>query len=128
MALRCLIVDDSADFREAARVLLEQEGVTVVAVASSGEEALAYAHELRPDVTLIDIDLGGESGFAVARELVDDGSADAGSVILVSAHAEEDFADLIEASPAAGFVSKSDLSTAAIGALLRDDGPRSPSC
>jgi hypothetical protein len=65
MALRCLIVADSADFREAARVLLEQQGVTVVAVASSGEEATSIS------------DLDGESGFAVARELVDDGSVDA---------------------------------------------------
>lgn len=123
VVLRCLIVDDSADFREAARVLLAQEGVTVVGVASSGEEALARAGELRPDVTLIDIDLGGESGFAVARELVDGGGVDAGGVILISVHAEEEFADLIEASSAAGFLSKSDLSAAAIGVLLSDNGP-----
>jgi DNA-binding NarL/FixJ family response regulator len=46
MALRCLIVDDSAGFREAARALLEQEGVTVVGVASTGNEALARTGEL----------------------------------------------------------------------------------
>lgn len=104
-------------------MLLVQEGMNVVGVASSGKEALARADELRPDVTLIDIDLGGESGFAVARELVDGGGVDARSVILISVHAEEEFADLIEASPAAGFLSKSDLSAAAIGALLSDNGP-----
>lgn len=120
MALRCLIVDDSADFREAARALLEREGVRVVAVASTGKQALACAGELRPDVTLVDIDLNGESGFAVARKLVDDGAVAAGSVILISAYAKEEFADLIEASPAAGFLSKSDLSADAIGALLSD--------
>ncbi|MBV9312884.1 MAG: response regulator transcription factor [Pseudonocardia sp.] len=95
VALRCLIVDDSADFREAARVLLEREGVRVVAVASTGEEALARADELRPDVALIDIDLNGESGFAVARELVDDGDVDASRVILISAHTREEFVDLV---------------------------------
>ena len=114
-----MIVDDSADFREAARALLEREGMKVVAVASTGQEALARAGELRPDVTLVDIDLNGESGFTVARDLVDDGGVDAGSVILISAYAKEEFADLIEASPAAGFVSKSDLSANAIGALLQ---------
>jgi DNA-binding NarL/FixJ family response regulator len=119
MALRCLIVDDSAGFIEAARALLEREGVRVVAVASTGEEALARADELRPDVTLIDIDLDGESGLALARRLVDEGGVDARSVILISTHAKEEFVDLIEASPAAGFVSKSDLSADAIGALLQ---------
>ena len=114
-----MIVDDSADFREAARALLEREGMKVVAVASTGQEALARAGELRPDVTLVDIDLNGESGFTVAQDLVDDGGVDAGSVILISAYAKEEFADLIEASPAAGFVSKSDLSANAIGALLQ---------
>jgi DNA-binding NarL/FixJ family response regulator len=113
-----LIVDDSADFLEAARLLLEQEGIDVVAVASSGDAALGRAGELRPDVTLIDIDLNGESGFAVARRLVDEGAVDARSVVLISVHARDEFADLIEASPAAGFVSKSDLSADAIGALL----------
>ncbi|MGH3764062.1 MAG: response regulator transcription factor [Pseudonocardiaceae bacterium] len=112
-----MIVDDSADFREAARALLERQGVNVVAVASTGEEALARAGELRPDVTLVDIELNGESGFAVARELVDSG-VDEGSVILISAYAKDEFADLIEASPAAGFLSKPDLSADAIGALL----------
>jgi CheY-like chemotaxis protein len=113
-----LIVDDSADFREAARVLLEREGMKIVAVASTGAEALARAGELRPDVTLVDIDLNGESGFTVVRALVDDGGVEVGRIILISAYAKEEFADLIEASPAAGFLSKSDLSANAIGALL----------
>jgi CheY-like chemotaxis protein len=123
VALRCLIVDDNGDFREAARLLLEQEGINVVAVASTGEEALARANELRPDVTLLDIDLGGESGFAVARELGDDGAVDARNVILMSVHAKDEFTDLIEASPAAGFLSKCNLSADAISALLSDNGP-----
>ena len=109
MALRWLIVDDSAGFLEAARALLEREGVSVVAVASTGEEALARVETLRPDVTLIDIDLGGESGFAVTRRLADDIGVDTRSLILISTDAREEFADLIESSPAAGFVSKSDL-------------------
>ena len=126
MALRCLIVDDSAGFLQAARALLEHEGVSVVAVASTGEEALARAEKLSPDVTLIDIDLGGESGLALVRRLVDEGGVDARSLILISTHAREEFADLIEASPAAGFLSKSDLSAAAICALLSDNGSSTP--
>jgi DNA-binding NarL/FixJ family response regulator len=123
VALHCLIVDDSGHFREAARLLLGRQGIDVVAVASTGEEALARANELRPDVTLLDIDLGGESGFAVARELRDAGTVAARNVILMSVHAKEEFADLIKASPAAGFLSKGDLSADAISALLSDNGP-----
>jgi CheY-like chemotaxis protein len=118
MALRCLIVDDNPGFLDAARALLEQEGIEVVGVASTGAEAVQRATDLRPDVTLLDIDLGSDSGFDVARKLVDDPSAQAGPIILVSAHAEEEFRELIEASPAIGFVRKPALSAHAIAALL----------
>jgi CheY-like chemotaxis protein len=57
--VRCLIVDDSADFVEAARSVLERGGMTVVGVASTSADALRSYEELRPEVTLIDIDLGG---------------------------------------------------------------------
>ena len=59
MPLRCLLVDDSDAFLEAASVLLERERVTVVGVASSSAEALRQARELRPDVILVDVGLGG---------------------------------------------------------------------
>ena len=67
--MRCLIVDDSADFVDAARGWLECEGITVVGVASTSADALRLFEELRPDVTLVDINLGGESGFDVAEQL-----------------------------------------------------------
>jgi CheY-like chemotaxis protein len=74
--------------------------------------------ELHPDVTLVDIDLGEDSGFEVARRLVDDPDLDPGQLILISAHAGEDLADLIEASPAIGFLGKPALSALAIDRLL----------
>src|SRR3954452_19837424 len=55
VCLRCLIVDDNAPFLEAAASLLEREGIEVVGVASTGDEALRHAQELRPDVALVDI-------------------------------------------------------------------------
>jgi CheY-like chemotaxis protein len=120
--LRCLIVDDNPGFLHAASVLLEQEGVRVVGVASTGVEAVRRAAELRPDVTLLDVDLGSENGFDVARKLVGDPRSDPGHLILVSAHAEDEFLDLIEASPAIGFLSKPELSAEAIAVLLRTVG------
>ena len=118
MKLRCLIVDDSSSFLEAAQALLEREGLSVVGVASSGEEALRYADELRPDVVLVDISLRGESGFEVARRLVGDAEEVGSKVILISTHSESDFADLIAVSPAIGFMPKSDLSADAIRRMV----------
>ena len=119
VALRCLIVDDNPGFLRAARALLEQEGIRIVGVATSGAEAVRRAAELHPDVTLLDIDLGEESGFDVARQLFDDGGIDPGYLILVSAYTEDEFFDLIEASPAIGFVRKPALSSTAIVDLVR---------
>jgi CheY-like chemotaxis protein len=124
VALRCLIVDDNADFLTAARVLLNRQGISVVGVASTGSEALERADELRPDVALVDIDLGYESGFDVARLLAETPHLEPLPVVLISTYAENDFADLIAASTAVGFVSKSDLSGKAIADVLAgsDDG------
>jgi DNA-binding NarL/FixJ family response regulator len=117
MPLRCLIVDDNALFLEAASELLGREGVKVVGTASSIVDALRQARELRPDVILVDIVLGRESGFDLARQLADMDLAGA-TVILISTHAEADFADLIAEAPAVGFVPKSQLSARTIQGLL----------
>jgi DNA-binding NarL/FixJ family response regulator len=116
MPIRCLIVDDSARYAQAAVELLQDEGIDVLGVAGSGEEAVRLAHDRRPDLALVDIDLGGESGLEVARRLRE--GTPVGAVILISTHAEEQFAELIEASPAIGFLAKSELSADAIKALL----------
>ncbi len=118
MRLRCLLVDDSAAFLEAASVLLEREGLTVVGVASSIAEALRQARALRPDVILVDIGLGDESGFDLAQLLAQDGLADDADVILISARAEMDYTELLAESPAAGFLPKSELSGQGISRIL----------
>jgi DNA-binding NarL/FixJ family response regulator len=125
--LRCLIVDDSSRFLNAARGLLERQGIAVVGVASNSAEALQRAEEVRPDVTLLDIDLGGESGLELARRLHRQADRAPAPVILISTHAEQDYADLIAASPAVGFLPKTALSADAIRRSLagRGDGARS---
>jgi len=111
--VRCVIVDDNALFLEGAADLLTREGLDVVGVASDSAEAIRLVTELRPDVTLVDIDLGDEDGFELAQQLSDI-SAAASKVILVSTHAEQDLAHLIEGSPALGFISKTRLSAQTI--------------
>jgi DNA-binding NarL/FixJ family response regulator len=117
-SLRCLIVDDSPRFGEEARSLLEHEGVSVVGVAGSGDEAVRLAEALRPEVALVDISLGNESGFDVARRLVGNATADPPAVILVSTHDEREFRSRIGASPALGFIAKTELSAERIHQLL----------
>ena len=92
--------------------------MTVVGAASNSAEALQQAHALRPDVILVDIGLGEESGFDLARLLAQDGQGSDAEVILISARAETDYAELIAESPAAGFLVKSELSARAIDRIL----------
>jgi len=105
--IRSLIVDDNRPFLEAARMLLEREGMAVVGVATTSTEALRLEEELRPDVVLVDIRVGDETGFALARRLNS-------TVILLSTHAESEYAEEIAASPAVGFVPKTQLSASAV--------------
>jgi CheY-like chemotaxis protein len=118
VSIRCLLVDDSDAFLKAASDLLQREGVTVVGTAASSAEALRQARALRPDVILVDIGLGHESGFDLARLLAQDAQAGRAEVILISARAESDYAELIAESPAAGFLVKPELSAHAISRIL----------
>jgi DNA-binding NarL/FixJ family response regulator len=118
MPIRSLIVDDNPSFLEAAQVLLEREGLTVADVAMTGDEALRKAESLRPDVVLVDVSLGEESGFDVARRLVDADPGNEAVVVMISTLAEADIADLIAESPAAGFLPKAELSADAIRRIL----------
>jgi DNA-binding NarL/FixJ family response regulator len=118
MILRVLIVDDYEPFLEAASVLLRQEGVEVVGVASTSEETIWRAAQLQPDVVLVDIMLGPESGIDLTRRLDEEGWLDGGAVILTSTHVEADLVDLIADSPAIGFLPKAELSAEAIRRMV----------
>jgi DNA-binding NarL/FixJ family response regulator len=126
MTLRSLLVDDNSRFLAAARELLEREGIDVVGVASTIDDATRLAVALRPDVCLVDIDLGDESGFDLARRLAEPGDQSP-HVVLISAYPERDFADMIEDSPAIGFLPKPEISAARIRALVAGgDGGEPP--
>jgi DNA-binding NarL/FixJ family response regulator len=119
--LTCLIVDDSSDFLDAARQLLADDGVTVIGVAATSDRAVAETLALRPDVALVDIDLGAERGVDVARRLAELPSGGP-PVVLISAESGRELAEVVDASGALGFVSKTDLSGDAIRKLLAREG------
>lgn len=119
MPLRCLIVDDNASFLEASRNLLDGRTIIVVGVAATAAEGRRRCAELQPDVTLVDIDLGDDSGLDLARDLAGPADGVHSAVILVSAYPAEDFAELIADSGAVGFIAKPDLSAAAVQDVLR---------
>ena len=112
-----LIVDDHSSFRAVARRMLEAGGFEVVGEAADGESAIAAIAELRPDVVLLDVQLGpGIDGFEVARRVTENGAAPA--IVVTSTQDRADFGGLVESSGARGFLPKDQLSGPAIMELL----------
>jgi len=113
---RVLLVDDHAGFRSCASALLAAEGFEVVGQAEDGASAVALASELEPGLVLLDIQLPDLDGFAVAERLL---AADPRlRIVLISSRDRSSYGPLIERSGALGFLSKADLSGAALARLL----------
>jgi DNA-binding NarL/FixJ family response regulator len=112
-----LIVDDHEGFRASARALLEAEGFAVVGDAADGSAAIMQAARLRPDVVLLDIQLPGTDGFAVAEQLAV--GPDPPVVILISSREAAAYGPRVDAAPVRGFLAKRELSGAALAALVR---------
>jgi two-component system nitrate/nitrite response regulator NarL len=116
VVLRCLIVDDNEAFLASACRVLESQGVNVVGRAQTGRDALRLTELLRPDVVLVDVQLGEENGLDLARKLTEPPRS--APVVLISTHTEDELAELLADSPAIGFLRKKALSAAAISELL----------
>jgi DNA-binding NarL/FixJ family response regulator len=117
-----VIVDDNRSFAEGARRLLERQGESVLGLASTSADAVELVAELRPDVVLVDLRLGDESGLDVVRLLAARYDRGAPTLILISACPPTDVAGLMATTPAAGFLPKMDLSVDAIRRIVVNDG------
>jgi two-component system, NarL family, nitrate/nitrite response regulator NarL len=115
--VRCLLVDDNDAFVEIARRVLDPNGVRVTGTASNIAEAVLRVSKLRPDIVLIDVMLGDENGFDLARRLATH-DARGPAVIMISSSAEDDYSELMAESPALGFLPKAELTADGIRRLL----------
>ena len=111
-----LIVDDAVEFRHVARALLEEEGFEVVGEAEDGASAVAAVARLRPEVVLLDVQLPGPDGFAIAEQLAQ--TRDPPVVVMVSSHAVGSYRRRLAASRARGFIPKAELTGARLSLLL----------
>jgi DNA-binding NarL/FixJ family response regulator len=115
--MRYLLVDDNEPFLAASRTLLSREGVDVVGTATTAAECVRAAEELDPDVILVDVDLGAESGLALADRLA--GAPAGWGVIFMSTHSAEDYAELAAEAGALGFLAKSELCRDTVEAIVK---------
>ena len=123
MSLRVLVVEDHPLFRRGVLALLEAaDGLTVAGTAASGEEAVAAAGELRPDVVLMDLQLPGISGIEATRAIVT-AQPDA-RVLVLTLFEDEDSVFLALRAGARGYVLKDadeEELTGAIRAVARGE-------
>jgi CheY-like chemotaxis protein len=113
---RVLLVDDHAAFRASAAAWLNHEGHEVVGSCATGEEALRSCARLHPDLVLLDLNLPGLSGVAVAEQLAV--APDPPVVIIISSDTEAGSDAQVRDAPVVGFIAKRDLTWPAIDALL----------
>jgi len=108
MALRVLVIDDHTLFREGLEGLLVRRGIEVVGSLGDGQEGMRLAHELAPDVLLLDMRMPGMDGLAILRQLQQEGFDHPIAMLTTSS----DERDLVEA-----------LRNGARGYLLKDMEP-----
>lgn len=109
MAVKVLIVDDQAPFREAARTVVDvTDGFEVVGEAETGEESVSLAQELDPDLILMDVNLPGISGLEATRQIL--AQRKRTIVFMVSTYEAEEYAPRAGEVGAAAYIPKSDFS------------------
>ncbi len=127
--IRLMIVDDHPVVREGLRGMLESDpGVDVVGEAGSGDEAVARARELRPDVILMDLRMPSGDGVSATSRILAD-RPESRVIVLTTYETDQDIVRAVEAG-AAGYllkdISRADL-LAAVASALRGETVLAPS-
>jgi DNA-binding response OmpR family regulator len=119
--MRCLLVDDSHRFLAAGRARLEAAAAEVV-TAMSADDALAALDGGMFDVALVDIQLGGASGFVAARRI--HAHAPDLAIVMISARDVDDYGESPGGDAVTGFIPKASLSVARILETLEPSSAR----
>lgn len=114
--VRVMLADDHRVLRDSLRLLLEQNGCEVVGEASTGEEALALAARVRPQVLVMDLEMPGVGGLAITHRIVK--LSPAPHVLILSAYDDEEYViEALTRAGAAGYLLKSDGAAELINAV-----------
>jgi len=105
--IHVLLADDHGILRGSLRALLEKNGFPVVGEASTGEEAVALALKLHPQVVILDLEMPGTGGLAAAHRMAK--ASPASKVLILSAHDDEEYVlDTMMVAGVAGYLVKTD--------------------
>ena len=116
-----MIVDDQPPFRDAAGAVVSRiAGFDLVAEVESGEEAVATSGDLRPDLVLMDINMGELDGIEATRMITD--AHPETKVILVSTYSPDDLPGTARSSGAMAYVNKDELSPRVVRRLWESGG------
>jgi DNA-binding NarL/FixJ family response regulator len=114
--LRILVADDSEAFRAGLAALLASvDGVTLAGEATSGEEAIARALELQPDVVLMDLNMPGCNGIEATRAIVS--SAPHIAVLVLTMHEDDESVFAAVQAGARGYLVKGAAQREILGAV-----------
>ncbi|MBI4319033.1 MAG: response regulator transcription factor [Chloroflexi bacterium] len=114
--IRVMLADDHTLLREGIRVLLEaQPDIEVVAEAADGRQAVAKAHELKPDVVLMDIGMPAMNGLEATKQIKRN-DPDV-QVVVLTMHDNEEYIFQILNAGAAGYVLKRAAATELVSAI-----------
>jgi DNA-binding NarL/FixJ family response regulator len=115
-ALRVMLVDDHRVLIGSLSALLERHGCEVVGEATTGEEALAVAAKVRPQVIVMDLEMPGTGGLAAAHRMKQ--AAPEAKVLILSAHDDEtDVLEALNEAGVAGYLVKSDAPEELVSAV-----------
>lgn len=108
MAVRVLIVDDQAPFREAARAVIDlTDGFEVAGEAETGEAAVESARELDPDLVLMDVNLPGINGLEATRQILAESQRVV--ILVLSTYEAQEYAPRVAEAGAAAYIPKSEF-------------------
>ncbi|MEU4117925.1 response regulator transcription factor [Kitasatospora sp. NPDC028055] len=116
--IRVVVADDQALVRIGFRLILESEGIEVVAEAEDGEQAVAAVRRNRPDVVLMDIRMPGLDGLEATRRILADRAADAPRIIMLTTFDLDHYVYAAMAAGASGFLLK-DVTPEHLAAAVR---------